>query len=77
MSALNIEVIGSSGKGAKARVGGQVSGPLGGHVDGGYTDNNGHGVLEWSSGSSLDTIYIDGKANKGKYTRGGTYIFNK
>lgn len=77
MSALNIKVVTSSGNGTKAKIGGQVSGTLGGHVTGGYTDNNGHGVLSWSSGGSLDTIYVDGKAHKDKYTSGGTYVFRK
>ena len=77
MGALNVKVIGGSGNGVKVKIGGQVAGLLGGHVTGGYTDSNGHGVLEWSSRSSLSVIYINGKANKGKFSSGGTYIFKK
>jgi len=32
MAIINIEVVGSSGKGVKAKIGGQVSGTLGGNV---------------------------------------------
>jgi len=77
MAIINIEIVSNSGKGVKAKIGGQVSGTLGGHVTGGYTDNNGHGTLSWSSGGSLDTVYIDGKAHKGHYVSGGTYGFRK
>lgn len=77
MGVIQIKVFGSNGKGVKARFGGQVSGPLGGHVSGGYTDSDGNGVLEWSGDSDLDTIYIDGKGHKGKYRSGSTHDFQR
>ncbi len=77
MGIINIRVVGSSGRGVKARIGGKVSGALGGMVQGGYTNSDGHGILEWSSNSSLDTIYINGKGYRGKYRSGETYAFSK
>jgi len=77
MGIINVRVVGSSGKGTKAKIGGKVSGALGGMVNGGYTNSDGHGVLEWSSSSKLDTVYIDGKAHNGRYQSGETYVFRK
>jgi len=77
MGIINIRVVGSSGNGIKARVGGKVAGALGGMVSGGYTNSDGHGVLEWSSNTRLDTVYIDGKAHPGDYRSGETYAFRK
>lgn len=77
MGAINIKVIGNSGNGVKAKYGASVSGLLGGHVKGGYTNSDGHGVIEWSSNSPLDCVYIEGKEYKGKYTSGNTYVFKR
>jgi len=77
MGIINIRVVGSSGNGIKAKIGGKVAGALGGMVNGGYTNSDGHGVLEWSSSTRLDTIYIDGKAHQGSYSSGETYVFRK
>ncbi len=77
MGIVNISVVGSSGKGVKARVGAEVSGAFGGMVSGGYTNSDGHGILEWSSNTALSTIFIDGKAHRGKFRSGETYAFKK
>ena len=77
MGMINIKVVGSSGRGVKAKIGGKLSGAFGGMVSGGYTNSDGHGNLEWSSSGYLSTIYIDGKAHNGKFRSGETHVFRK
>ena len=77
MRMINVKVVGSSGKGVKAKIGGKVSGGFGGMVGGGYTNSDGHGTLEWSSNGYLSTVYVDGKANSGKFRSGETHVFQK
>lgn len=77
MGIINIKVVGSSGRGVKAKISGKVSGGLGGMVRSSYTNSDGHGVLEWSNNAYLSTIYVDGKANSGKFRSGETYVFRK
>jgi len=72
---INIKVVGNQGKGIKARISASVV--SGGMISGGYTNRDGHGVLEWKSNNLLNVIYINGKAYKGKYRSGETYIFKK
>ena len=74
---INVKVVGSSGRGVKAKIAGKVSGSFGGMVNGGYTNSDGHGVLEWSSNGYLSTVYIDGKANIGKFRSADTHVFRK
>ncbi len=77
MGIINVRVIGSNGKGTKAKIAGEASGGFGGMVKGGYTNSDGHGILEWSSNSALSTIFVDGSANRGKFKSGETYVFKK
>ena len=71
MGMINIRVVG----GGKVKIGGKVSGALGGMVHGGYTDHDGYGILEWSSDTFLSVIFIDGKGHHGKFRSGETYTF--
>lgn len=77
MPSLNIHVVGSSGKGVKARYSGKGKGFIGGSIEGGYTNSDGHGYLSWNEGSSIASIYIDGKEHKGPFRSGETYSFRK
>lgn len=77
MGAINVIVTYSSGAPKRrARVRGEVPGILGGMTREIVTDDRGHAMISWSSGSShLSTIYIDGKAYPGEYYSGGSYAF--
>jgi hypothetical protein len=46
------------------RVTGSVGGFFGGMTETVYTDRDGEFILEWSTDSGLDTLYIDGSAVK-------------
>jgi len=72
---INIKVVGSQGRGIKVKFSASVS--SGGMINGGYTNHDGHAILEWKSNNLLNVIYIDGKAYKGKYRSGETYAFKK
>lgn len=52
MGIINIKVVGTQGKGIKVKISASVS--SGGMISGGYTNSDGHAVLEWKSNNLLN-----------------------
>ncbi len=75
-SSITVEVRTKSGSPSQySRVNAQACGIGGGQFREASTDSSGRATLDIGSNSKVCTVYIDGKANEGSFTSGGSYSF--